>query len=282
MKPKWLKAKIPSGKNYHELKEILRRLKLHTVCEEAKCPNTAECWQSRTATVMIMGDTCTRRCAFCAVKTGSPQVLDPEEPMQVAKAVSELGLRHVVITSVDRDDLSDGGARHFAKTIREVRAQCPSAQIEVLVPDFKGQRDALKTLLEARPDILNHNIETVRSLQAHIRPQASYERSLDVLKFFTSSGCRTKSGLMLGLGETDHEIRDTLQDLKNAGVSIVTIGQYLSPSRQQVPVNRFYKPEEFESWKKYAYSLGFEYVASAPFVRSSYHAGEIFTDTQTN
>lgn len=276
MKPPWLKTKLPTGKRYHELKALLSELKLHTVCEEARCPNIADCWTRQTATVMIMGDTCTRSCGFCAVDTGKPLSLDSEEPIHVAEAISHLGLKHVVITSVDRDDLPDGGARHFAETIRRVRQACPDTQVEVLIPDFRGDEDALGEIFAAGPHILNHNLETVASLQKTVRPQASYECSLKVLRKATEADLVSKSGLMLGLGETKEEIEQALRDLREqGGVSILTLGQYLQPTRKHLKVQRYYSPEEFENWKEYALSLGFPSVASGPLVRSSYHADEV-------
>jgi len=275
MKPPWLKSKIPSGKNYFQLKAMLKELNLHTVCEEAHCPNIADCWERQTATVMIMGDICTRSCGFCAVKTGKPIHLDREEPTHVAEAISRLGLKHVVITSVDRDDLPDGGAAHFAETIREVKARCPKTQVEVLIPDFRGKGDSLNLIFAAAPHILNHNLETVASLQKTVRPQANYERSLEVLKLASEAGMVAKSGLMLGLGESDEELRQALHDLREIGrVTILTLGQYLRPTPQHLEVQRYVSPQEFEGWAKYAEDLGFEYVASGPLVRSSYHADE--------
>ncbi len=274
MKPPWLKSKIPAGPSYQRLKSLLKELNLHTVCEEAQCPNIADCWDRSTATVMIMGDTCTRSCGFCAVKTGRPQALDLAEPSHVAEAIGRLGLRHVVITSVDRDDLPDGGAGHFAATIREVKKLCPDTQVEVLIPDFKGRDDSLALIFEAAPHILNHNLETVRSLQREVRPQADYQRSLHVLKASAEAGLVAKSGIMLGLGESSEEISQALSDLRAAGVSILTIGQYLRPTPQHLEVKKYYSPEEFEHWKDFAERLGFEFVASGPLVRSSYHADE--------
>ncbi|MCP5467876.1 MAG: lipoyl synthase [Deltaproteobacteria bacterium] len=276
MKPRWLKSQIPSGKNYHQLKGLLSELNLHTVCEEAKCPNIADCWQRSTATIMIMGDICTRSCGFCAVKTGKPLRLDEEEPQHVAEALSRLKLKHVVITSVDRDDLPDGGARHFAKTIWMVKEKCPETKVEVLIPDFKGQKRALEMIFNAEPDVLNHNLETVASLQKQVRPQASYDTSLLVLSEAANAGLMAKSGLMLGLGESNEEIQQALQDLRERGqVSILTLGQYLRPTPKHLEIKKYYHPEEFEHWKEYALNLGFQYVASAPMVRSSYHADSL-------
>ncbi len=245
---------------------------MHTVCEEAKCPNIADCWQRSTATIMIMGDICTRSCGFCAVKTGKPIALDPFEPQHVAEALKSLSLKHVVITSVDRDDLPDGGAEHFAQTISLVKKQCPQTMVEVLIPDFKGQSDSLEKIFNAKPDVLNHNLETVASLQKQVRPQASYQTSLSVLARAAQAGLVAKSGIMLGLGEQEEEIQQALQDLKEkARVSILTIGQYLRPTPQHLEIKKYYHPDEFEHWREYALGLGFEHVASGPMVRSSYH-----------
>lgn len=254
---------------------MLKELRLNTVCEEAHCPNIADCWERQTATVMIMGDICTRSCGFCAVKTGKPFELDAQEPDHVAEAIARLELKHVVITSVDRDDLPDGGAGHFSRTIREVKARCPETQVEVLIPDFRGKGDALNLIFEAEPHILNHNLETVKRLQKTVRPQASYERSLEVLQLASQAGMVAKSGLMLGLGESDEELREALVDLRQVGhVSILTLGQYLRPTPQHLEVQRYVPPQEFEQWGKFAEGLGFSYVASGPMVRSSYHADE--------
>lgn len=275
MKPRWLKSKIPSGKNYHQLKGLLKDLNLHTVCEEARCPNIGDCWERQTATLMIMGDICTRSCGFCAVDTGRPLPLDQSEPEHVAEAVSKLDLRYVVLTSVDRDDLPDGGASHFAQTIEAVRKACPQIQIEVLIPDFKGDRKALEQIFRAKPDVLNHNLETVPSLQKQVRPQAAYQRSLKVLRQAADWGLVAKSGLMLGLGEEELELKQTLRDLRELGqVSILTLGQYLRPTPQHLAVQRYYHPDEFAQLKDYALGLGFLRVNSGPLVRSSYHADE--------
>jgi lipoic acid synthetase len=254
---------------------MLRELDLHTVCEEARCPNVADCWNRQTATLMIMGDICTRSCGFCAVTTGRPLPLDPKEPGHVAEAIARLGLKHVVITSVDRDDLPDGGSTHFAQTIELLKQRCPETQVEVLIPDFKGHREDLQRVLDAAPHILNHNIETVPSLQSKVRPQARYETSLQVLSWAAGAGLVAKSGIMLGLGEADEEIAATIQDLKEQGrISILTLGQYLQPTPRHLPVQRYVPPEEFTAWKNYAESLGIASVASGPMVRSSYHADE--------
>ncbi len=275
MKPVWLKAKIPAGKNYTELKDLLRNSGLHTVCEEAQCPNIGECWNKRSATIMILGDTCTRSCGFCAVKTGKPKITDWQEPERVGRAVAQLGLRHIVITSVDRDDLPDGGSEIFARTIELVKKQDPNLVLEVLIPDFKGDLKSLKRVFEAGPDILNHNLETVPRLQKTVRPQANYERSLLVLSEAKKFGLQNKSGIMLGLGEEWEEIIQTLKDLRDqADCDVLTVGQYLAPSTQHLPIARYYTPQEFEEIGRIAKSLGFPHVASGPFVRSSYFAEE--------
>ncbi|MGH9351322.1 MAG: lipoyl synthase [Terriglobia bacterium] len=276
-RPEWLKVRLPGGENYRELKGIMRGLDLHTVCESARCPNVAECWGHRTATFMILGDECTRRCAFCAVPKGLPRgQMDLDEPGRVARAAKAMGLKYVVVTSVDRDDLKDGGSTLFAETIKELRQAIPGVKIEVLIPDFRGSDQALETVLAARPDVLNHNTETVPRLYRVVRPGARYERSLRLL-----AHCRevdpsipTKSGLMAGLGETFEEICAVLRDLSQVRVDIVTIGQYLRPSGEQLPVARFYTPQEFQALKREGERLGIRHVESGPLVRSSYHAHE--------
>lgn len=273
MKPSWLKAKIPSGKGYHDLKELMRSSELHTVCEEAKCPNIGECWSRGSATIMILGDTCTRSCGFCAVKTGRPLQTDFEEPSRVAEAVSKLHLKHVVITSVDRDDLPDGGSEIFAQTIEKVRASDPNLIVEVLIPDFKGDPKLLQRVFKAGPHILNHNLETVERLQKKVRPQAGYARSLSVLEQAKKEGLTNKSGIMLGLGENWDEIVQTLKDLREkSDCDLLTIGQYLAPTKEHLPIEKYYTPQEFEEIGSVANSLGFKHAASGPFVRSSYHA----------
>lgn len=259
----------------HETKKTLRSSCLHTVCEEARCPNIAECFSKHTATFMIMGDTCTRDCVFCNVRSGVPGPLDPNEPKRLAHTAEQMGLRHVVVTSVTRDDLPDGGASHFAETIRSIRSVLPSASIEVLVPDLKGVKSDIDKILLAGPDVFNHNIETVRSLSRKIRPQADYDRSLSVLKYAASKGAMVKSGLMLGLGETVDEVYSTLKELLENGVRILTIGQYFSP--KGYPVSKYYSDEEFENIGTYAKNLGFDYVFSGVYVRSSYMASEVFS-----
>ncbi len=276
-RPDWLKVRIPSGENYFELKQILRELELHTVCESAHCPNVAECWSQRTATFMILGEQCTRRCGFCAVPKGAPHGgVDLGEPARVASAAAAIRLRYIVVTSVDRDDLQDGGAAIFAGTIRALRERIEGCKIEVLIPDFRGSDKALRTVIGARPDVLNHNIETVQRLYPAARRGSRYERSLDLLRRSREldSSIPTKSGLMVGLGETWEELRAVLSDLARVGVEMVTIGQYLRPSREQLPVARFYAPEEFAALRQEGLRLGIARVESGPLVRSSYHAQE--------
>jgi lipoyl synthase len=273
-RPSWLKVKLPRGESYFRLKALVRDQRLNTVCEDAHCPNIGECWGAGTATFMILGDTCTRACAFCAVKTGKPPVYDLEEPERVAEAIRALALKYAVITSVDRDDLEDGGAFIFAETIRKTRAACPGIRIEVLIPDLKGLKPALETVVCAAPDVLAHNIETVPRLYLTARAGSRYRRSLDLLKNAKSFSrpVTTKSSLMLGLGERRDEILETLSDLREAEVDILTLGQYLQPTRENLPVEKFYSPDEFQELRSYARSLGFIHVESGPLVRSSYHA----------
>jgi lipoic acid synthetase len=273
-KPEWLKAKAPTGENFHNLKKLARGLGLHTVCESAQCPNIGECWNHRTATFMLLGDICTRRCGFCAVSKGKPGTIDWDEPRRVAEAVATLGLKHAVVTSVNRDDDNLGGARIFAETIREIRELSPGCRIEVLIPDFQGLDDALRMVLQAKPDVLNHNTETVPRLYRVVRSGARYERTLRLLecakKF--SPGMVTKSGVMVGLGETSSELVEVFRDLGSRGVDILTVGQYLRPSRDHLPIARFYSPDEFRALKDDALRFGFRHVESGPLVRSSYHA----------
>ena len=271
-KPNWLRAKLPSGPAYGEVREIVDDNQLHTVCQSAQCPNMGECWSRGTATLMILGNVCTRACTFCAVQTGKPTELDLSEPPRVADAVAKMGLRHCVLTSVARDDLKDGGAKVWAATIRAVRYRNPSTAIEVLVPDFKGDFENLDLVLDANPDIFNHNLETVERLQRPIRKTASYQRSLDVLAHSKNRGFRIKSGIMLGLGEKQEEIRQAISDLARIGLDILTLGQYLQPSSKYAPIDRWATPEEFAQWKKEAHDMGVEVVESGPLVRSSYHA----------
>ena len=276
---RWLKAKAPGSPNYIELKRLSKELKLNTVCESAHCPNIGECWDNRTATFMILGDVCTRSCGFCAIKTGRPQVLDKEEPQRVAAAVARLELHHAVITSVNRDELPDGGAWIFARTLEELHRICPETTVEVLIPDFQGDWQALKTVLDAGPDILNHNIETVPRLYPQMRPQAKYQRSLELLERSQATNpAPTKSGMMLGAGESSDEIAQTIRDLAAVNCHILTLGQYLSPSSDHVPVERYLEPDEFAHWRKYALGLDFRHVESGPLVRSSYHADQQIGD----
>jgi lipoic acid synthetase len=275
-KPSWLRAKAPVGEQFHNLKKLARGLQLHTVCESAQCPNIGECWNHRTATFMLLGELCTRRCGFCAVPKGKPGPLDWDEPRRVAEAVATLGLKHAVVTSVNRDDDNLGGARIFAETIRQIRAFSPGCRVEVLIPDFQGLDQALSIVLDAQPDILNHNTETVPRLYRVARSGARYERTLALLekaKRF-SPGMVTKSGVMVGLGETMSELVEVFRDLGSRGVDILTVGQYLRPSRDHLPIARFYTPDEFQSLKEEALCFGFRHVESGPMVRSSYHAHE--------
>jgi lipoyl synthase len=273
-RPDWLRVRLPGGENYSELKGIMRGLDLHTVCEEARCPNIGECWNARTATFMILGDTCSRACGFCAVKTGRPGTLDLGEPIRVAEAVERMGLKHAVITSVNRDELEDGGAAIFAATIRQIRKRIPGCGIEVLTPDFMGDEAALATVIHARPDIFNHNIETVPRLYPQVRPKARYERSLEVLQRAKRIDATvfTKSGLMLGLGEEIDEVLQVFRDLRAHDVEILTVGQYLRPTANHLPIVRYVTPDEFAELKVEALKLGFRHVESGPLVRSSYHA----------
>ncbi len=273
-KPTWLRAKLPNGPEYGRVRALVDDNKLHTVCQSAQCPNMGECWSRGTATVMILGNICTRSCHFCAIQTGRPTELDLGEPARVADAVARMGLRHCVITSVARDDLRDGGASVWAATIRAVRHRNPGCAIEVLIPDMQGRTDQLDTILDAQPDILNHNIETVERLQRPVRVQATYARTRSVLRYAKSRGFTTKSGLMLGVGERQEEIAQTMRDLRSEGVDILTIGQYLQPTPQHLTIDRWVTPEEFQSWKVFGVGIGFGFVESGPLVRSSYHADE--------
>ena len=273
-KPSWLRAKLPSGPEYGKVRNIVDNNQLHTVCQSAQCPNMGECWSRGTATLMILGNICTRACSFCAVQTGKPTELDLAEPPRVADAVSKMGLKHCVLTSVARDDLPDGGAKVWANTIRAVRNKNPNTAIEVLVPDFKGQFENLDIVLAAKPDIFNHNLETVERLQRPIRKTASYQRSLDVLSYAKKAGFPIKSGIMLGLGEEESEIRQALKDLASINLDVLTLGQYLQPSDEYAPIKRWASPEEFASWKTEALEMGIKVVESGPLVRSSYHADE--------
>jgi lipoic acid synthetase len=271
-KPDWLKVKLPGGEEYVRLKSLVATHRLHTVCEEARCPNMGECWNSGTATFMILGEVCTRSCGFCAVRTGKPAELDLEEPARVAEAIRLLGVRHAVVTSVNRDELPDGGAALFAETIRRMRAVTPSVTVEVLVPDFRGVWSALELVIGASPDILNHNIETVPRLYPVARPQARYDRSLELLRRGKRGGMTTKSGLMVGLGEAKEEVMGVIRDLRGVGCDILTIGQYLQPRKDNLPVDRYVHPDEFREYERVGHESGFAHVESGPLVRSSYHA----------
>ncbi|MBA3876207.1 MAG: lipoyl synthase [Anaerolinea sp.] len=276
--PNWIRARMPSGENYQDLKRLLRGLNLNTVCEEAHCPNVGECWDQRTATIMILGDTCTRACGFCNIKTGKPTWFDDDEPRRVAEALSGLGLDHVVVTSVARDDLPDGGAHIFAETIRQLRQRIPGMGVEVLIPDFNGEAVPLREVMAAGPDILNHNLETVKRLQKPVRRRARWDRSLGVLERAKTYAAElgheayTKSSLMVGLGETRDEVTEALRALREVECDILTVGQYLRPSLKHLPVERYYHPDEFAEMKAEALALGFRHVESGPLVRSSYHA----------
>ncbi len=275
-KPEWLRAPAPMGENYHDLKRLARSLNLHTVCESAHCPNIGECWQHKTATFMMLGNLCTRRCGFCAVPKGRPEPLDWDEPRRVAEAVATLGLQHAVITSVNRDDDLLGGARIFAMVIEEIRRTAPGCQVEVLIPDFQGSEDAIRIVVEARPEVLNHNTESVPRLYRVVRSGARYERTLRLLQYAkeVNPAGVTKSGVMVGLGEQTHELLQVFRDLAEVGCDILTIGQYLRPSRDHLPMTRIYTPAEFADLRKEALAMGFRHVESGPLVRSSYHAHE--------
>jgi lipoyl synthase len=278
--PEWIKVRAHQGEHYRELKQLVRDRRLHTVCEEAQCPNIFDCWERRSATFMILGDVCTRACRFCAVTSGRPTELDIGEPVRVAQSIAELGLRHAVITSVDRDDLRDGGAEIFARTIRAVRRLSPGTSVEVLTPDFQGDPDAIRVVAEARPDIFNHNTETVPRLYPRIRPRAIFERSLGLLRLVKEAqpGSITKSGVMVGLGEERDELLHVFREMRAHAVDVLTIGQYLRPSPKHAEVARYYRPEEFRELKEEALAMGFGHVESGPLVRSSYHADEQIPD----
>jgi len=276
-KPKWLRAKLPGGPEYHRLRSIVDEHRLHTVCEEAGCPNMGECWARGVATIMILGDTCTRACGFCNVKTGKPPVYDEDEPRRVAESMrlmyEHAGLKHIVITSVNRDELPDGGAAIWAETVERVRAECPGMSIEVLIPDFEGEWDALQTVIDVRPEILNHNLETVPRMYPAVRPQAKFDRSVELLKRCKDQGLVTKTGIMVGIGERDDEVLDLMDDVRaRAETDILTIGQYLQPTPNHLPIHRFVEPEIFERYRDQGLARGFAVVESGPMVRSSYHA----------
>ncbi|WP_208861407.1 lipoyl synthase [Leptospira brenneri] len=283
--PEWMKVRVSfptEGDALSKVREEVESKKLHTVCESASCPNLNHCWNRRTATYMLSGDICTRRCQYCDVAFGKPNPLDHEEPERVARSVAELELRHVVLTAVNRDDLKDGGASHFAETITRIKSYLPTCSIEVLIPDFKAKEESLQILYTAKPNIINHNIETVERLFPTITPQKNYKRSLEVLSHIARHGFLTKSGLILGLGEKDEDVKQCLEDLYSNGVRMLTIGQYLQPGPTHYPVQEFVRPEVFEFWKEEAYKIGFKTIASGPLVRSSYHADEYFSDQTPN
>lgn len=276
-RPDWLKVRIRANESFDRVNDLIKDLSLHTVCQEARCPNIFECWSEGTATFMILGDICTRHCGFCAVSKGKPAALDPDEPRHVGEAVQRLGVKHAVVTSVNRDELPDGGARHFAQTIHWIRRLNPETRVEVLIPDFNGNQEALDIVLAARPDVLNHNTETVDRLYKRVRPDAKYEQSLELLRRAHSRKIEhpmlTKSGLMAGLGETIDELLKAFRDIAETGCDILTVGQYLAPTAKHIPIEKYYSPDEFEGLKVEALAMGFRYVEAGPLVRSSYHAG---------
>ncbi len=271
-RPDWLRVKLPTGEAYRKVRSIVSEHKLHTICQSGNCPNMGECWGAGTATFMILGNVCTRSCGFCNVATGRPEAVDPFEPARVARSVELMGVKHCVITSVDRDDLADGGADIWARTIRAVRRRSPETKLETLIPDFKGEWHNLAIMLEARPDVLSHNLETVRRLTRKVRVQAKYDRSLEVLMRAKKAGLRTKSGVMLGLGETDQEVLETMDDLRSVGCDVLTLGQYLQPTKKHLAVQDFVHPDRFRMFKEEGLQRGFRFVESGPLVRSSYHA----------
>ncbi len=282
-KPEWIRVKAPVSKGFAQTREIVRSKNLHTVCEEAACPNIGECWDKKHATMMIMGDTCTRACAFCNVKTGLPAPLDVQEPQHVAEAVAEMGLKHVVITSVDRDDLEDGGAEHFAEVVRAIRAGSPGTTIEILTPDFLRKDGAAEIVIDSKPDVFNHNLETVPRLYLSIRPGARYFHSLRLLEKVKERDPQmfTKSGIMVGLGESREEVMQVMDDMRSAGIDFITIGQYLQPTRKHAPIDRFVHPDEFKSYETMARAKGFLMVSASPLTRSSHHAGEDFAELRS-
>jgi len=271
-KPKWLRVKLPTGENYKKVRSLVDEHKLHTICESGSCPNMGECWGEGTATFMILGNICTRSCGFCAVQTGKPLEADPFEPGRVAHSVKTMGVKHAVITSVDRDDLKDGGSEIWAQTVRAVRAQSPETTMETLIPDFMGKWENLQVIINVAPEIVSHNLETVRRLTKQVRIQAKYDRSLEVLFRLKKGGMRTKSGVMLGLGESHEEVLETMEDLRSVQVDILTLGQYLQPTPKHLPVVEFITPERFDEYREIGLKMGFKYVESGPLVRSSYHA----------
>lgn len=271
-KPKWLRVKLPTGENYKKVRSLVDQHNLHTICESGSCPNMGECWGEGTATFMILGNICTRSCGFCAVKTGRPEEVDIYEPGKVAHSVKTMGVKHAVITSVDRDDLKDGGADIWVQTVKAVRHQSPGTTMETLIPDFAGNWENLQKIIDVAPEIVSHNLETVRRLTKQVRIQAKYDRSLEVLFRLKKGGMRTKSGIMLGLGETEEEILETLEDLRSVNVDIITLGQYLQPTPKHLPIAEFVTPERFDKYREIGLKMGFRYVESGPLVRSSYHA----------
>jgi lipoic acid synthetase len=271
-KPKWLRVKLPTGENYRNVRSLVDQHKLHTICESGSCPNMGECWGEGTATFMILGNICTRSCGFCAVQTGKPEEVDEFEPGRVANSVKIMGIKHAVVTSVDRDDLKDGGSEIWAQTVRAIRQQSPGTTLETLIPDFAGKWENLEVIIQVAPEIVSHNLETVRRLTKQVRIQAKYDRSLEVLFRLKKGGMRTKSGVMLGLGETVDEVIETMQDLRSVGVDILTLGQYLQPTPKHLPVMEFIEPSQFEKYRLLGLEMGFRFVESGPLVRSSYHA----------
>lgn len=271
-KPKWLRVKLPTGESYKKVRSLVSEHKLHTICESGNCPNMGECWGEGTATFMILGNTCTRSCGFCAVNTGKPEQIDEMEPGKVARSVKLMEVKHCVITSVDRDDLPDGGSSVWAQTVRAIRHQSPNTTMETLIPDFAGKWENLNVIIDIAPEVVSHNLETVRRLTKEVRIQAKYDRSLEVLRRLKKGGMRTKSGVMLGLGESEEEVLETMDDLVAVGVDVLTLGQYLQPTPKHLPVAEFITPEKFESYKEIGLKKGFKYVESGPLVRSSYHA----------
>jgi lipoic acid synthetase len=271
-KPNWLRVKLPTGENYKHVRGLVDTHKLHTICESGNCPNMGECWGEGTATFMILGNVCTRSCGFCAVATGRPDAVDWDEPQRVAEAIYLMQVKHAVVTSVDRDELKDGGSIIWYNTIKAIKSLNPETTLETLVPDFKGQQENIQRIVEAAPEVVSHNIETVERLTRQVRIQAKYRRSMDVLKVLKEGGMRTKSGIMLGLGEEKEEVLQTMRDLRNSGVDVITIGQYLQPTRKHLPVIRFVHPDEFAAFREAGYEMGFDYVESGPLVRSSYHS----------
>lgn len=271
-KPNWLRVKLPTGENYRHVRDLVDTHKLHTICESGNCPNMGECWGAGTATFMILGNTCTRSCGFCAVATGRPDPIDWDEPQRVAEAIHLMKVKHAVITSVDRDEIKDGGSIIWYNTIKAVKALNPDTTLETLIPDFKGEKENIQRLIDAAPEVVSHNIETVERLTRRVRIQAKYWRSMEVIRILKEGGMRTKSGIMLGLGETKEEVIQTLTDLRDNGCDVVTIGQYLQPTRKHLPVDRFVHPDEFAEYREIGYTLGLDYVESGPLVRSSYHS----------